>query len=106
MPISGGRVDTAKWMHYIDAKYMEKRLDGNYTKMLRAILDKSWRQHPTKQQLYDHRPPITKTIVRRTRHVGHYWRSKDEHIRDTHLWTPLHGRANVGRPARTYIQQL
>ena len=25
-------------------KRMEKRLDGNYTKMLRAILNKSWRQ--------------------------------------------------------------
>ena len=31
-----------------------KKLDGNYTRMLRAILNKSWRQHPTKQQLYGH----------------------------------------------------
>ena len=30
-------------------KCMEKKLDSNYTKMLRAILNKSWRQHPTKQ---------------------------------------------------------
>ena len=29
-------------------KRMEKKLDGNYTRMLRAILNKSWRQHPTK----------------------------------------------------------
>ena len=29
-------------------KRMEKRLDDNYTIMLRAILNKSWRQHPTK----------------------------------------------------------
>ena len=42
--------------------HMEKRLDGNYTTMLLAILNKSWRQHPTKQQLYGHLPPITKTI--------------------------------------------
>ena len=35
-------------------KRMEKRLDGNYKRMLRAILNKSWRQHPTKQQLYGH----------------------------------------------------
>ena len=27
-------------------KRMEKKLDGNYTRMLRAILNKSWRQHP------------------------------------------------------------
>ena len=41
-------------------KRMEKKLDSNYTRMLQAILNKSWRQHPTKQQLYDHLPPITK----------------------------------------------
>ena len=35
-------------------KRMEKKLDGNYTRMLRAILNKSWRQHPTKPQLYSH----------------------------------------------------
>ena len=55
--------------------------------MLRAILNKSWRQHPTRHQLYGHLPPITKTIqVRRTR--------------------PTHGRAKAGPPARTYIQLL
>ena len=79
----------------------------NYTRMLRAILNKSWRQHPTRHQLYGHLPPITKTIqVRRTRHAGHCWRSRDELIRDVLLWTPTHDRAKAGRPARTYIQQL
>ena len=53
-------------------KRPEKKLDGNYTRMLRAILNKSWRQHPTKHQLYGHLPPITKTIqVRQTRYAGH-----------------------------------
>ena len=62
---------------------------------------------PTRLQLYGHLPPITKTIqVRRTRHAGHCWRSKDELISDVLLWTPAHGCAGVGRPARTYIQQL
>ena len=47
--------------------YIYIKLDGNYTRMLRAILKKSWRQHSTKQQLYGHLPPIMKTIkVRRT----------------------------------------
>ena len=78
-----------------------------YTRMLRAILNKSWQQHPTRHQLYGHLPPITKTIqVRRTRHAGHCWRSRDELIRDVLLWIPTHGRAKAGRPARTYIQQL
>ena len=38
-------------------KRLEKKLDGNYTRMLQAILNKSWRQHPTKHQLYGHLPP-------------------------------------------------
>ena len=88
-------------------KRLEKKLDGNYTRMLRAILNKSWQQHPTRHQLYGHLHPITKTIqVRRTRHAGHCWRSRDELIRDVLLWIPTHGRAKAGRPARTYIQQL
>ena len=88
-------------------KRLEKKLDGNYTRMLRAILNKSWQQHPTRHQLYGHLPPITKTIqVRRTRHAGHCWKSRDELIRDVLLWIPTHGRAKAGRPARTYIQQL
>ena len=71
-------------------KRLERRLDGNYTRMLRAVLNKSWRQHPTRLQLYGHLPPITKTIqVRRTRHAGHCWRSKNELISDVLLWTPL-----------------
>ena len=75
--------------------------------MLRAILTKSWRQHPTKHQLYGHLTPIAKTIqVRQTRHAGHCWRSRDELISDVLQWTPTYGRAKAGRPARTYIQQL
>ena len=88
-------------------KRLEKKLDGNYTRMLRAILNKSWWQHPTRHQLYGHLPPITKTIqVRRTRHAGHCWRSRDKLISDVLLWTPTYGRAKAGWPARTYIQQL
>ena len=32
-------------------KRLEKKLDGNYTRMLGAILNKSWRQHSTRHQL-------------------------------------------------------
>ena len=75
--------------------------------MLQAILNKSWRQHSTRHQLYGHLPPVTKTIqVRRTRHAGYCWRTKDELISDVLLWTPAYGQAKAGRPARTYIQQL
>ena len=88
-------------------KRLEKKLVGNYTRMLRAILNKTWRQYPTKHQLYGHLPPIQKTIqARRTRHAEHCWRSMDELISDVLLWTPSYGRAKAGRPTRTCIQQV
>ena len=88
-------------------KRLEKKLDGNYRRMLRAISNKSWRQHPTRHQLYGHLPPITKTIqVRRTRHAGHCRRSKDELISDVLLWTAAYGQAKAGRPARTHTAAM
>ena len=35
-----------------------------------------------------------------------YIHIRDELISDVLLWTPTYGQAKVGRPARTYIQQL
>ena len=87
-------------------KRMEKKLNGNYTRMLWAILNESWRQHPIKQQMYGHLLPIMKTIkIRQTRHAGHCWRSRDKIISDLLLWTSSHGRAKAGQPAWTYMQQ-
>ena len=82
-------------------------LNGNYTRMFRVILNKSWKQHPTKRQLYGHLSPISKAIqVRRTRYSGHNWRSKDELKDDVLLWTPSHERPNVVRPERHYFHQF
>ena len=92
------------WVHWHRSKCL-RRLVPNYAVVF--VESKSWRQHPTRHQLYGHLPPITKTIqVRRTRHAGHCWRSKDELISDVLLWTPAYGQAKAGRPAQTYIQQL
>ena len=80
-------------------KRLKKKLDVNYTRMLQAILNRSWRQHPTRHQLYGHLPSITKTIQgRRTRHTGHCC--------DVLLSTATYNREKSGGPARTYIQQL
>ena len=68
---------------------MEKKLDGNYTRMLQALLNNSRRQHPIKQQLYGPQQPMMKTIkIRWTRRVGPYWRNRDELRSDVLLWTP------------------
>ena len=78
-------------------KRLEKKLEGNYTRMLRAILNKSWRQHPTKHQLYGHLPPITKIIqVRRTRHEGYCWRRA--HVWFTPFGPPLMAEQKQGDP--------
>ena len=95
--------DCPRWYtFYITALYRrQSRIQRN------TILKKSWRQHPTKQQLYDHQLPILKTIqIRCTRYTGHYWRSKDKLRSDGPLWTPSHRWVRVGRPVRTYLQQL
>ena len=86
---------------------LQRSLDGAYTRMLRAVLNISWKQHPTKKDLYGNIPPLS-TIIRerRLRFAGHSWRSKNELISDVLLWHPKHGKTPVGRPARTYIDQL
>ena len=108
-PISCFWIPIFVYEHFMNTltKRLEKNLDGNYTRMLRAILNKSWRQHPTMHQLYGNLSPITKTIqARRTRHAGHCWRSQEELIRDVLLWTLVYDQAKAGRPAWTYIEQV
>ena len=95
------RVDSAIWMRYMDTN--------------KTAGEKAWRQllknatSNTEQvlELYGHLPPITKTFkLRRTKHVGHCWRSWGELISEELLWIPSHGRAKAGWSGKTYIQQL
>ena len=68
------------------------------TRLFQEILNKFWKPHLTKQQLYGHLPPISKTIqIRRTKHAEHCWRSKDELISDVLLWTSSNRHVSVGR---------
>ena len=69
-------------------KHMKKKLDVIYTRMLCAVLSKSWKQRPTKQQLYSHLPSISQTVqVKQIRHPEYCCRSKDQLISDIFLWT-------------------
>ena len=94
---SSGRIYTTIWMYNRDADLMYwKKLDGNCTRMLRAIMNKCWKQHPWKQQLHGHLPPLSNTIlIWRTRYAGHCRRSKGEHISGVFRRTPLHGRTSA-----------
>ena len=86
---------------------LEEKQDSNYTRMLCAVLNKSWKQPLTKQQLYDHLPPISQTIhVRWTRHAGHCWKSSNELISDIIQWTPTCEHTSVSQPAKTYIHHF
>ena len=86
---------------------LRNRLDGTYTRMLRAVLGVSWKEHKTNKELYGNLPKITDTLmIRRLRFIGHCWRKKDEVISDLLLWEPKHGARKRGRPATTYVDQL
>ena len=88
-------------------KNLLKRLDGSYTRMLRVVLNISWEEHPTKQRLYGTIPALSRTIVKaRMRFAGHCYRSKEELVSEVLMWKPSHGKASVGRPPKTYVQQL
>ena len=95
-------------MHHLDAnkttgEEARQQLHKNAASNIEYVLAAT----PTKNQLYGHLPSITKTIqVRRTRHAGHCWRSRNELVSDVLLWTPTYGQAKARRPARTNIQQL
>ena len=98
---------TSLWVHHMDANKMHgEKLNGNYTRMLSAILNKSWKRPHFKAT--DEWPLTShlKNHTRQTRHEGHCWRSKDELINDVFLLTPTHGHAFVGQPARTFLHQL
>ena len=61
-----------------------RNLDAIYTGTLRAVLNKSWKQHPRKQPLYGNSPPISESIrVRSTRHAEY---CRDELISDDLLF--------------------
>ena len=89
-------------------KCIEKKFDGNCTRMLWAILNKFWKQYPTKQQLYSgHLPSISIAIqIRQTRHAGPCWRSKDKLISNVLSWITSNGWESIWQPTRTYLQQL
>ena len=106
--LGSGRIDTAVWMHNLDAnktageearRQLHKNAASNIEQVLAATPHKVPTIRPT--------TPIKKTLqARRTRHARHCWRSRDELISDVLQWTPTYGRAKAGWPARIYVHQL
>ena len=74
--------------------------------MLRTALNRSWKDHPTKVELYGHIPPICESLQQqRMRFAGHCWRSK-ELAGDVLLWKPTHRLQPKGLPKKTYIRVM
>ena len=83
---------------------LEKKINGSYTRMLRAALHMSWIDHMFNKDLYGKIPKITDTIrEQRLRFSGHCWRSQNEVVSD--VWLPIHGRRSRGRPVKTFVDQ-
>ena len=85
-----------------------KKLDWNYTRMLHAALNKSWKPHQKqKQKRYGHLCLISKMVqVRRKIYPVHCWRSWVNLINDFLLWTSTHGCTSADRSARTYLHEI
>ena len=55
-------VGTTVWMYHLDSNEIHgEKAKWNFTRILRAVLNKSWKQHST-EQLYGHLPLIWETL--------------------------------------------
>ena len=78
------RIDTAVWMHYLDAnktagEEARRQLHKNVASNIEQVLEATPHNAPTIRPT----TPISKTIqARKTRHAVHCWRSRDELISD------------------------
>ena len=86
---------------------MERQLDGMYTRMLRMVLNISWKSHTTNKVLYDGMPKLTHKIAeRRLRLAGHCVRHPEELASNLVLWQPTHGHRNPGRQRTDFVEML
>ena len=99
---------TLVWFRKLDSHEDDgKRLDGNYTRLLRKVQDLTWKDRKTNEERYGHLDPISNIIrTRRLRFIGHAWRRPEETIHQLLLWEPKHGKRSRGRPRATFMEQL
>ena len=64
-----------------------RRLDGCYTRLLRRVLNMSWKSHPSLNDVYGELPRISSLVrKRRVQFAGHWARASDELISSFVLW--------------------
>ena len=88
-------------------KKISKSMDGCYTRMLRTVLNVSWREHMTNKDLYGDLPPVTSKITsRRLQFAGHCKRAEGTVVSNLVTWQPTHGKRSQGRPKKNYVELL
>ena len=90
-------------------KAQEKGLDGTYTKMLRMVLDVSWKDKVSNAVLYGKLAKLSVKIrSRRLKLVGHCIRHPEILANDLVMWEPEvgHGETKRGRPKQSYLNTL
>ena len=86
---------------------LQKQPDGCFTRLLRADLNISLRDHISNKELYGDPPPISTSLqMRRLRFIAHCWRSKNETVSQLLLWDPKRGSRLRERPATIFIDHL
>ena len=91
------------WTIWTLRKCFDKKWNMDLARALCAVLNKYWKQHSNKQQLYGHLLPISETIILKSkRHDRHSWENKDKQISDILPQTPSHGHTSVGWSAKIY----
>ena len=84
-------------------KQLEIKIDGLYTKLLRRVLNISWRDHVSNVQLYGKLPLLSSTIrQRRLRFAGHCYRAENQPVTNLLFWTPSEGKRGQGAGIKTY----
>ena len=86
-------------------KAFENRLDGCYTRFLMRIQNLSWKNHPTKKQIYGNLQPISSIVAeRRARFAGHCSRAANQCISNIlHLRLP---QCKRGRRPLTFLDTV
>jgi len=85
---------------------LERSLNGCYTRMLRAALNKWW-QHVPNSELYDNLPKVgDKVAARRMGLVGHCSRHPELPAGKVILWEPTHGYRRRRRQRGIFLDTL
>ena len=88
-------------------KAMESKVDGLYTKLLRMVLNVSWRDHIANKDLNGNLPSLSSTIrQRRLRFAGHCSRAINQPVTYLLFWTPSGGKRAQGAGIKTYPKSL